>query len=297
MSPELRTFFNQRVNNRTHHINSVLRGELSAILDIHLHSDNFTCIAETSSGSRCKAKISWEHKHIAGTLLDRGDSFVPEFDVKGLMALFPEISARLRCQRNHQGQAHDNEQNWLARVLLYRAMQVHFRQLRRTQLAALRVVHFQRQLRELSDLFRRNGRLPPGNRATQGSVPDQESGNGNSDDNRGSLNNTNPPTQAELPRPTQPTQQPQQTPSAGHGQGSEYLDDYYKAPTVKRREIEGDCKICYLPLIDSNESEAYNVLKVDWCRESCGTNFHGDCLLTWLETCDTYNVAFSCPNW
>ncbi|KAK2764618.1 hypothetical protein FQN53_006959, partial [Emmonsiellopsis sp. PD_33] len=304
MSPELRNFFNQRVNYRTHHPNSILRGELSAILDIHLHSDDFTCIAKTSSGSRCKAKISWEHRHIASTLFDRGDNFVPEVDVKGLMALFPEISAHLRCQRNHQSQAHNNEQNWLARVLRYRAMLVHYRQLRRTQLAALRVVHFQRQLRELSNLFRRNGRLPPGNRATQGSVLDQESGDGNSDDNRGSMNNTNPPTQAELPRdnpplqrPTQPTQQSQQTSSAGHEQDSEYLDDGYKTPIVERREIEGDCKICYLPLIDSNASEAYNILEVDWCRESCGTNFHGECLLTWLETCDTYNLAFSCPNW
>lgn len=49
-----------------------------------------------------------------------------------------------------------------------------------------------------------------------------------------------------------------------------------KAQDGKRKEIEGDCPICYTPL---EEAEA-----IVYCRATCGQNIHKECFDMWAKT-------------
>lgn len=46
---------------------------------------------------------------------------------------------------------------------------------------------------------------------------------------------------------------------------------------AKRKEIEGDCSICWEPF----EQEKNDLI---WCKLTCGTNFHKNCFVEWLKT-------------
>lgn len=65
---------------------------------------------------------------------------------------------------------------------------------------------------------------------------------------------------------------------------------------VDRKEIEGDCVICFTPLINDHinpwavEGSLYAKKEagISWCTRGCGNNFHNTCIDTWLlkkKTC------------
>jgi Ring finger domain len=56
-----------------------------------------------------------------------------------------------------------------------------------------------------------------------------------------------------------------------------------------RQPIEGECCICLDLLLDDESSEN----RIVWCAESCGNNFHRDCLNEWIHSGDS--PRNSCP--
>lgn len=64
-----------------------------------------------------------------------------------------------------------------------------------------------------------------------------------------------------------------------------------KSNHIQRRSIEGeedwDCPICF-DRMDCNDKKN----ELTFCRGTCGSNFHHDCIVKWLKNCSTK----SCPN-
>jgi len=58
---------------------------------------------------------------------------------------------------------------------------------------------------------------------------------------------------------------------------------------VSRQTIEGECSICLDLLLDDGSSED----RIAWCANSCGNNFHRDCLNEWIRRGDS--PRNSCP--
>lgn len=69
---------------------------------------------------------------------------------------------------------------------------------------------------------------------------------------------------------------------------------------VARRDTEGDCGICFMPLQmhedevsddhSSNEDDA-----LVWCKAQCGVNYHKTCIDEWTAMCLTQEREPTCP--
>jgi len=75
----------------------------------------------------------------------------------------------------------------------------------------------------------------------------------------------------------------------GDDDGDDAMDDDLK---VKRKSLEADsdCPICFDPLVMDGQS---NICKLAFCRATCGTNFHADCIKKWLKQ---LGRNATCPN-
>lgn len=66
---------------------------------------------------------------------------------------------------------------------------------------------------------------------------------------------------------------------------------------VARRTIEGDCPVCYEPLLAASTTSAAahdHDVAIAWCRFGCGHNFHAACLIKWCDAQAHTQRAQSC---
>ncbi|RAL14489.1 uncharacterized protein BO97DRAFT_271202 [Aspergillus homomorphus CBS 101889] len=63
-----------------------------------------------------------------------------------------------------------------------------------------------------------------------------------------------------------------------------------KPYTPTRKPIEGDCPICYEPLVPNPQLS--RDLSIVYCKRQCGTNFHFNCMFTWRQV---EEMRPSCP--
>jgi hypothetical protein len=70
---------------------------------------------------------------------------------------------------------------------------------------------------------------------------------------------------------------------------------------LNRKRIEGDCPICFEPMIESTAHDKKKHLPLVFCRSQCGNNFHQSCIDDLIRFKKNLNAKMSCPlcrsNW
>ncbi|EER44720.1 conserved hypothetical protein [Histoplasma capsulatum var. duboisii H88] len=135
LSPRLRHFLVNRLDN-PRSVGSepfVQEDELCELLGVFPQYDSFTCFGRTSSsGFRCRNRISREQRHIAKVLLTNANQTFQHRDtnLRELMQDFEQIASNVLCHAYHQSQISRLATSWMLKTMQYQVLEFDIRQLR-----------------------------------------------------------------------------------------------------------------------------------------------------------------------
>jgi hypothetical protein len=98
-----------------------------------------------------------------------------------------------------------------------------------------------------------------------------------------------------LPSPTAAAPAQRRTTQASEVRGTT------RSRPATRRDIEGDCGICFMPLqmhedkISDDEHSSDEGDDLVWCKAQCGVNYHKTCIDKWTAMCLTQEREPTCP--
>lgn len=321
-------------------LSSQLPCDLSAILEIWPEHDHECAGIAKGAGRRCKLTTNKLNRSIACSLLEEGSALLNSGE-ECIDDILTDLAPRTLCVRWHQYQASGLVSQWKRKVdkFVQQRQAVSRRERRerhsfssrqstpepRTSGSSTRV-HIQQNniLLNVESLYVFSNTPAPretsypantsqSSRAAMSSVAAIPSGESRR------LQATSP---SAIPTPSRmienratPRDEPTETTDTANTQRRILpLPTRRTNSTITRRPIEGECGICYLPLLNDDEDDTNssdNSISgsetsgststtstsepLVWCKAQCGNNYHKSCMDPWIKCCADNSRAATCP--
>lgn len=317
--------------------------DLSTILEIWPDHDHQCAGIAKGAGRRCKLTTNQLNRSIARSLLQEGSALLNSGE-QSINNILTELAPRTLCVRWHQYQASGLVSQWARKV-------DKFVQQRRAALASesrerqsfsprqstpetrtgSRPTPIQIQQNNIflnveslsffSNMPTPQATPPPANtfqtsrtaRPSIITIPSVRSGNF-----QAAPSITAPRPSRMIENPVTPRFRPAETTERVNTENTQRhilpLPSRRTSNTATRRPIEGDCGICYLPLVDDDEDDTHSSdglvsnsearsststrptrEPLVWCKAQCGHNYHKSCVDPWVTCCVDNSRAATCP--